>query len=193
MTNDPADLYKFKVAGLRNVAMTPPYFHDGAVDALPKAVRIMAKVQLDADLSDTDVNEIVTFLGSLTGALPEGFERAPVLPAAGFAPMNNVPDPTLPANNCRRSSSSWIPQGYGHSIENVGTKQCRILIGFNTGVYETIDLSQWVAGNPTDVLATNFSQPASLFEQVPRKDVFISSRTGRESLWQRGRPRSLRG
>jgi cytochrome c peroxidase len=84
VTNDPADLYKFKVAGLRNVAMTPPYFHDGAVDALPKAVRIMAKVQLGADLSDTDVNDIVTFFGSLTGAMPEGFERAPVLPAAGF-------------------------------------------------------------------------------------------------------------
>jgi cytochrome c peroxidase len=84
VTNDPADLYKFKVAGLRNVAMTAPYFHDGAADGLPKAVRIMAKVQLDTDLSDTDVNEIVTFLGSLTGAVPEGFERAPVLPAAGF-------------------------------------------------------------------------------------------------------------
>ena len=86
VTNDPADLYKFKVAGLRNIAMTPPYFHDGAVDALPKAVRVMAKVQLDADLSDTEVNEIVTFLGSLTGALPAGFERAPVLPAGGFHP-----------------------------------------------------------------------------------------------------------
>jgi cytochrome c peroxidase len=84
VTNDPADLYKFKVAGLRDVAMTPPYFHDGSVDALPKAVRIMAKVQLDADLSDPDADEIVTFLGSLTGTLPAGFERAPVLPAGGF-------------------------------------------------------------------------------------------------------------
>ena len=84
LTKDPADLYKFKVAGLRNVAMTPPYFHDGSVAALPEAVRIMAKVQLDTDLSRSEVEEIVAFLGSLTGALPEGFERAPVLPAAGF-------------------------------------------------------------------------------------------------------------
>ena len=45
----------------------------------------MATVQLGADLSDSDVNEIVTFLGSLTGAIPEGFEQAPVLPAAGFS------------------------------------------------------------------------------------------------------------
>jgi oxalate decarboxylase len=68
----------------------------------------------------------------------------------------------------------YIPQGYGHSIENVGNKSCRILIGFNTGVYEAIDLSQWIAGNPTDVLATNFSKPASLFEKFPKKDVFIA-------------------
>jgi cytochrome c peroxidase len=90
LTNEPADLYKFKVAGLRNVAMTPPYFHDGAVDTLPKAVHIMAKVQLDTDLSDQEVNEIVTFLGSLTGTLPEGFERAPVLPAGSFRPPTSA-------------------------------------------------------------------------------------------------------
>jgi oxalate decarboxylase len=42
----------------------------------------------------------------------------------------------------------YIPQGYGHSIENVDDKTARILIGFNAGIYETIDLSQWIAGNP---------------------------------------------
>jgi cytochrome c peroxidase len=84
VTKDPADLYKFKVAGLRNVVMTPPYFHDGSVASLPEAVRIMAKVQLDTDLSGPEVDELVAFLGSLTGTLPEGFASAPVLPAAGF-------------------------------------------------------------------------------------------------------------
>ena len=68
----------------------------------------------------------------------------------------------------------YVPQGYGHSIENVGNKPCRVLIGFNTGVYQTIDLSQWIAGNPLDVLATNFSKPAALFEKFPKKDVFIA-------------------
>jgi cytochrome c peroxidase len=86
VTNDPADLYKFKVAGLRNVVMTPPYFHDGSVEALPTAVRIMAKVQLGTDLADAEVDKLVTFLGSLTGTLPEEFERAPVLPTGGFRP-----------------------------------------------------------------------------------------------------------
>ncbi|MBA4017951.1 MAG: oxalate decarboxylase [Pirellula sp.] len=68
----------------------------------------------------------------------------------------------------------YIPQGYGHSIENIGHETARILIGFNTGVYQTIDLSQWIAGNPTSILATNFSKPASLFEKFPKKDVFLS-------------------
>jgi oxalate decarboxylase len=72
----------------------------------------------------------------------------------------------------------YVPQGYGHSLENVGDKPCRILIGFNNDVYETIDLSQWIAGNPVDVMATTFSKPAALFEKFPRQDVFISSKDG---------------
>jgi oxalate decarboxylase len=68
----------------------------------------------------------------------------------------------------------YIPRGYGHSIENVGGRRCRVLIGFNTGHYEAIDLSMWIAGNPVDVLATNFGRPASLFETFPRDRVFIA-------------------
>ena len=48
----------------------------------------MAKVQLGKTLSDQDTNAIVTFLGSLTGKLPQNFAEAPVLPPAGFAPAN---------------------------------------------------------------------------------------------------------
>ena len=62
----------------------------------------------------------------------------------------------------------YIPQGFGHSIENIGDGKARILIVFNTGHYQTIDLSQWIAGNPTDVLATNFSQDASLSSRNSR-------------------------
>src|SRR4051812_41584225 len=68
----------------------------------------------------------------------------------------------------------YIPQGYGHSIENISAKPCRVLIGFNTGHYQAIDLSMWIAGNPLDVLANNFSKPQSLFEKFPRDRVFIS-------------------
>jgi oxalate decarboxylase len=79
----------------------------------------------------------------------------------------------------------YVPQGYGHSIENVGDKKCRVLIGFNSGVYEEIDLSEWMAGNPADVLATNFGKPASLFERFPRKDVFITDQEGPDKAGNR--------
>jgi len=72
----------------------------------------------------------------------------------------------------------YIPQGYGHSLENVSDTPCRVLIGFNTGMYEDIDLSAWMAGNPLDVLATNFSKPAKLFEKFPNRDVFIAPDSG---------------
>jgi oxalate decarboxylase len=41
-----------------------------------------------------------------------------------------------------------------------------------------IDLWEWIAGNPPDVLATNFGNPASHFERFPRRDVFIASKDG---------------
>ena len=72
-----------------------------------------------------------------------------------------------------------MKQGYGHSIENVGDQWCRVLIGLNTGLYEAIDVSMWIAGNPPDVLATNFGKPAALFEKFPHGDVFIADKDGR--------------
>lgn len=86
MTHDPVDTYVFKVPSLRNVARTPPYFHDGSVATLREAVRVMARVQLGKTLSDTQVSRIVTFLESLTGERPRDFAEAPVLPAAFFRP-----------------------------------------------------------------------------------------------------------
>ncbi len=85
VTHDEADLYLFKVPSLRNVAMTPPYFHDGSVATLPEAVRVMARVQLGAKLEDKDIDDIVAFLASLTGPLPPDFAGAPTLPPSAPA------------------------------------------------------------------------------------------------------------
>jgi cytochrome c peroxidase len=85
-TKDEADAFIFKVQQLRNVAVTPPYFHDGSVAKLDDAVRIMAKVQLGRDLSEADVADIVAFLGSLTGEVPAQFAAVPNLPAAAYRP-----------------------------------------------------------------------------------------------------------
>jgi cytochrome c peroxidase len=84
VTNNSADQYVFKVPMLRNVAMTPPYFHDGSVATVPEAVRIMAKVQLGKEINGANIKMIIVFLESLTGSLPENFATPPTLPPAGF-------------------------------------------------------------------------------------------------------------
>ena len=74
----------------------------------------------------------------------------------------------------RPGDVGYIPQGFGHSIENIGGTTARILIVFNSGHYQTIDLSQWIAGNSLDVLATNFGQDPNVFGTFPRRDVFMT-------------------
>jgi cytochrome c peroxidase len=82
VTKDPADKYVFKVPVLRNVQMTPPYFHDGSVGRLADAVWIMGKVQLGQDLAEPRVKAIVTFLDALTGRLATASLEVPFLPGS---------------------------------------------------------------------------------------------------------------
>jgi cytochrome c peroxidase len=86
VTKNPDDLYLFRVASLRNVAVTAPYFHDGSVATLPEAVRVMARVQLGVTLGDAETSGIVAFLKSLTGELPANFTTVPTLPAGSVTP-----------------------------------------------------------------------------------------------------------
>lgn len=83
-TRDEADAFFFKVQQLRNVAVTPPYFHDGSVEKLEDAVRIMGKLQLGRDLTDAEIGDIVAFLESLTGEVPPQFAAVPALPPGPF-------------------------------------------------------------------------------------------------------------
>jgi len=69
-TQKEEDRYVFRVAMLRNIAKTAPYFHDGSVQRLDVAVRVMAELQLGQKLNDEQVAAIVSFLESLTGDVP---------------------------------------------------------------------------------------------------------------------------
>lgn len=81
VSGKPWDEMMFKVPTLLNVERTAPYFHDGAVKTLPDAVKKMADIQLDMNLSEKQVEEIVAFLESLNGELPK-IEK-PTLPPNG--------------------------------------------------------------------------------------------------------------
>lgn len=66
-TNNPNDLYKFKVPNLRNIELTAPYLHDGTVDTLDEAVRIMGVYLSGLEVPQSDRDLIVEFMRTLTG------------------------------------------------------------------------------------------------------------------------------
>lgn len=71
----------------------------------------------------------------------------------------------------------YVPMGYGHYIE-AGDGPCRVLIAFDSGAYQAIDLSAWLASNPTQLVADNFKIPDAWVEKMPDHRVFIASREG---------------
>lgn len=71
VTGLEADRYMFKVPTLRNIARTAPYFHDGSISTLEKAVETMARYQLGVELSEADRKALIAFLQALNGRLPE--------------------------------------------------------------------------------------------------------------------------
>lgn len=56
-----------KVPGLRNIAVTGPYYRDGSYDTLSAAIRGMAETYVGYKISDSDTKKIHLFLESLTG------------------------------------------------------------------------------------------------------------------------------
>ena len=67
VTKNESDRHLFRVAPLRNVAVTAPYFHDASAKTLDEAVFIMGRYQLGRDLTPEETKKIVAFLKTLTG------------------------------------------------------------------------------------------------------------------------------
>jgi cytochrome c peroxidase len=80
-TDDPADRGKFKVSSLRNIALTPPYMHDGRFSTLEEVVdhynegiitsstvdpALLATQSTGLMLTDQDKVDLVNFLHTLT-------------------------------------------------------------------------------------------------------------------------------
>ena len=78
VTSTTSDEYVFKVPTLRNIELTPPYFHSGKSWDLKQAIAVMAASQLGQELSDQDVATIEAFLLALTGEQPR--VTYPILP-----------------------------------------------------------------------------------------------------------------
>lgn len=76
VTGDSIDQFMFKAPSLRNIEKTAPYFHDGSVASLTEAIKIMGKVQLNVDLSDSQVANLEAFMKSMTGTVPEKYQSS---------------------------------------------------------------------------------------------------------------------
>jgi cytochrome c peroxidase len=88
VTGKDIDRLVFKVPTLRNIELTYPYFHDGAVATLEEAVNKMGQLQLGVDFSIEENTKIVAFLKTLTGKQPDF--KLPALPPS----VNETPRPT---------------------------------------------------------------------------------------------------
>jgi len=79
----------FKAPTLRNIVLTPPYFHSGKVWSLREAVAIMGSSQLGISLSEGDIDMILVFLETTKGEQPQ--ITYPILPAS----TERTPKPKL--------------------------------------------------------------------------------------------------
>jgi cytochrome c peroxidase len=75
VTKREIDKFVFKVPTLRNIALTAPYFHNGSVKRLDKAIYQMAYHQLGIIIKHKDIEEIKAFLKTLTGETPEILQK----------------------------------------------------------------------------------------------------------------------
>lgn len=95
ITQDPSDRWKYRTPTLRNIALTSPYMHNGALTTLAEVVEfydrggfpnaLSSPLLRALGLTDQDKQDLVIFLQSLTGS------NTDVLVADGFAaPVGDV-------------------------------------------------------------------------------------------------------
>jgi cytochrome c peroxidase len=89
ITHVKDDQFSFKAPSLRNIELTPPYFHSGVVWNLEEAVSVMNDAQIGANLGQEDIAKITAFLKTTTGVQP--MVEYPILPA----PTNTTLKPVL--------------------------------------------------------------------------------------------------
>lgn len=70
VTKDSVDFQRFKTPGLRNIALTAPYLHDGTAATLEAATEAMFVYQMGKEVPKQDIDKLVLFMNTLTGENP---------------------------------------------------------------------------------------------------------------------------
>jgi len=73
-----------------------------------------------------------------------------------------------------RGDVCFIPQGFGHWIEQIGGEPTQLAILFNNPLYTEISLSQWLAANPASLLEDNFGVTAEVIDKLPKAALGIA-------------------
>lgn len=71
----------------------------------------------------------------------------------------------------REGDVGYVPMGFGHALRNGGSTATDVLVVFNNGDYQSINLSEWLASNPTSVVANNLQIPPALADRLPKSDA----------------------
>ena len=70
----------------------------------------------------------------------------------------------------------YFPAGLPHSLQGLGPSGTEFTIAFDAGnasEFNTLLLTDWIAHTPPEILAENFSLPASVFANIPVDDKWI--------------------
>lgn len=72
-----------------------------------------------------------------------------------------------------KTDVGYVPQGYGHYIENTGSEDLVVLIVLNSGIYQDISLSDWLATTPDQLLTDHFQASLAEWKKRPRQKLII--------------------
>ena len=68
----------------------------------------------------------------------------------------------------------YFPQGWGHSLEAIGSEACEIIASLDSGTYQDTSLSEWIAKVPRHVLSNNLHTDETVLAQFPAQKVMIT-------------------
>ncbi|HVA48883.1 MAG TPA: cupin domain-containing protein [Pirellulales bacterium] len=78
--------------------------------------------------------------------------------------------------DCGPEDVAFVPQGFGHYVENVGGMTAKLMLIHNHAEFTTVNLSEWVAGGSTGVFASTLNMPRQAFGDAPKERVFIGKK-----------------
>jgi len=115
------------------------------------------------------IRELHWHVGAEWAIMTEGSARITAVDHKGRAFIEDV-----------REGDLWLfPGGIPHSIQGLEPDGCQFLLVFDDGnfnEFETFLLTDWLHHTPREVLAKNFNAPASTFDNVPKRELFIFPR-----------------